>query len=113
MLNQPTSSPMMTRMFGLAPGAACCACATAVWTAAAELKADAAANVVPASSMLRRFNAFLLSRSSVAFMRLSSFSDHTSKSYARHDVRPAGSGGNNSVQMLGANDVRSERVTLV
>src|SRR5690242_4495479 len=56
MLNQPTSSPMITRMFGLPDGDACCACATST----AVLNPDTAATAVLASSILRRLSALLL-----------------------------------------------------
>src|SRR6185312_4475003 len=52
MLNQPTSSPMMTRMFGRCPLGACCA--RAFSTDAAAPKADTAAKLVVASRTLRR-----------------------------------------------------------
>src|SRR6516225_2358224 len=63
MLNQPTSSPMMTRMLGRWPDGACCACASVVSTDAAAPNADAAAKLVVASRTLRR----LISRAALSF----------------------------------------------
>src|ERR1700728_634176 len=54
MLNQPTSSPMMKRIFGCLPldaAGVCCACATC---GALDVMADAA-SAVPESKTLRRF----------------------------------------------------------
>src|SRR6478736_2970205 len=58
MLNQPTSSPMMTRILGLPD-----CCAWAAPTIAPVLSADAAATVVPASSKLRRLSMLFCSAS--------------------------------------------------
>src|SRR5215469_5024098 len=54
MLNQPTSSPMMTSMFGRWPDGPGCAWASAFSTDAAAPNADAAAMLVVASRTLRR-----------------------------------------------------------
>src|SRR5262249_3546085 len=56
MLNQPTSSPMITRMFGLPEGADCWACATAGFTVAAIPSAVPATSALLASRTLRRFS---------------------------------------------------------
>src|SRR6516225_9864369 len=66
MLNQPTSSPMMTRMLGRWPDGACCACASVVSTDAAAPNADAAARLVVASRTLRR----LMSRAGLSLFSL-------------------------------------------
>src|SRR5690242_19679554 len=57
MLNQPTSSPMITRMFGWRPEPVvdCCACATSIALPAAIT--ETAASVVPPSRTLRRLTA--------------------------------------------------------
>src|SRR4030081_2080754 len=59
MLNQPTSSPMMTTMFGRCPAAAgavagCCACAGLVSPTAES--AEAATRELPLNNRSRRFN---------------------------------------------------------
>src|SRR5215510_12823192 len=74
-LNQPMSSAMIMRMFGLRPEGAGCAdgcCACARRTGAPAARVDAAASVVPPSRMLRRLMTppfiFISSRLSLPLM---------------------------------------------
>jgi hypothetical protein len=58
MLLMPTSSPKMTRMFGLpADGAGCCGACACAMVSGALAPIAAAASVVPPSRMLRRLTA--------------------------------------------------------
>jgi hypothetical protein len=72
-LNQPMSSPMIMRMFGLRPGAGACAgvgcCACAVWTAVADASADAASSELPLRRRSRRFSPLFCGAPSWAFPR--------------------------------------------
>src|SRR5437867_4212681 len=83
MFHMPMSSPKMTRMFGLRPDGAGCACACVTLIGAPVISADAAASVVPPSRILRRLRAFsflLVSSRSFFVLILSSFSNDTSES---------------------------------
>jgi hypothetical protein len=88
MLNQPTSSPMMTSMLGLPPrlavvcraGACVCPCATS--TDVPVAMTDAAASVVPPRRTRRRSSAAPLSEFTWSFrMVLAPYSHHTPKAY--------------------------------